>query len=78
MDLNAALILVRIVDKGSFTAAAQELGMTKATVSRRIADLEQHLGVRLLYRSPPAHLTEAGSSITCAAARRWRSWPRPN
>jgi DNA-binding transcriptional regulator YdaS (Cro superfamily) len=37
MDLNAALILVRIVDKGSFTAAAQELGMTKATVSRRIA-----------------------------------------
>lgn len=36
MDLNAALILVRIVDKGSFTAAAQELGMTKATVSCRV------------------------------------------
>ena len=43
MDLNAALILVRIVDKGSFTAAAQELGMTKATVSRRIAELERSL-----------------------------------
>ncbi|MGL5463421.1 MAG: LysR family transcriptional regulator, partial [Aeromonas veronii] len=32
MDLNAALILVRIVDKGSFTGAARELGMTKAMV----------------------------------------------
>ena len=61
MDLNAALILVRIVDKGSFTAAAQELGMTKAMVSRRIAELEQRLGVRLLYRSPrQLTLTEEG------------------
>ncbi|MBL0546988.1 LysR family transcriptional regulator [Aeromonas jandaei] len=61
MDLNAALILVRIVDKGSFTAAAQELGMTKAMVSRRIAELEQRLGVRLLYRSTrQLTLTEEG------------------
>ncbi|MFM4965266.1 LysR substrate-binding domain-containing protein [Aeromonas bivalvium] len=63
MDLNAALILVRIVDKGSFTAAAQELGMTKATVSRRIAELEQRLGVRLLYRSTrQLTLTEEGEA----------------
>lgn len=61
MDLNAALILVRIVDKGSFTAAAQELGMTKAMVSRRIAGLERRLGVRLLYRSTrQLTLTEEG------------------
>lgn len=61
MDLNAALILVRIIDKGSFTAAAQDLGMTKATVSRRIAELEQRLGARLLYRSTrQLKLTEAG------------------
>ncbi|QWL59358.1 LysR family transcriptional regulator [Aeromonas jandaei] len=61
MDLNAALILVRIVDKGSFTAAAQELGMTKAMVSRRIAELELRLGVRLLYRSTrQLTLTEEG------------------
>lgn len=61
MDLNAALILVRIVDKGSFTAAAQELGMTKAMVSRRIAELEQRLGGRLLYRSTrQLTLTEEG------------------
>lgn len=51
MDLNAALIFVRIVEKGSFTAAAASLGMTKATVSRRLIELEKHLGVRLLYRS---------------------------
>ncbi|ALP40706.1 hypothetical protein WL1483_1287 [Aeromonas schubertii] len=49
MDLNAAQIFATIVDRGSFTAAAA-LGMTKATVSRRMADLERHLGVRLLYR----------------------------
>lgn len=61
MDLNAALILVRIVDKGSFTAAAQELGMTKAMVSRRIAELERRLGVRLHYRSTrQLTLTEEG------------------
>ncbi len=71
MDLNAALILVRIVDKGSFTAAAQELGMTKATVSRRIAELEQRLGVRLLYRSTrQLTLTEAGEQyyLRCSKA----------
>lgn len=71
MDLNAALILVRIVDKGSFTGAARELGMTKAMVSRRIAELEQRLGVRLLYRSTrQLTLTEEGRSTTCTAARR--------
>ena len=71
MDLNAALILVRIVDKGSFTAAAQELGMTKATVSRRIAELEQRLGARLLYRSTrQLTLTEAGEQyyLRCSKA----------
>lgn len=71
MDLNAALILVRIVDKGSFTAAAQELGMTKAMVSRRIAELEQRLGVRLLYRSTrQLTLTEEGEKyyLHCSKA----------
>ncbi|MGY3869302.1 LysR substrate-binding domain-containing protein [Aeromonas crassostreae] len=71
MDLNAALILVRIVDKGSFTAAARELGMTKATVSRRIAELEQRLGVRLLYRSTrQLTLTEEGEAyyLRCSKA----------
>ncbi|WP_042013436.1 LysR family transcriptional regulator [Aeromonas fluvialis] len=71
MDLNAALILVRIVDKGSFTGAARELGMTKAMVSRRIAELEQRLGVRLLYRSTrQLTLTEEGEQyyLRCSKA----------
>ena len=53
------------------TLKAQELGMTKATVSRRIADLEQHLGVRLLYRSTrQLTLTEAGEQyyLRCSKA----------
>ena len=53
--------------------------MTKATVSRRIAELEQRLGARLLYRST-RQLPDGKpvNNIIYAAARRWRSWPRPS
>ncbi|MCU0870227.1 MAG: LysR family transcriptional regulator [Burkholderiales bacterium] len=43
--------LVAVVDAGSFVAAADALGVSKAGVSRRVADLETHLGVRLLHRN---------------------------
>lgn len=39
---------------GSFTAAAQELGLTQSAVSQRIAQLETHLGARLFLRQPRA------------------------
>jgi LysR family transcriptional regulator, regulator for bpeEF and oprC len=41
----------RAVETGSFSAVARELGTTQPNVSRHIAALEQHLGVRLLHRS---------------------------
>ncbi len=47
-DLNALVIFARVVDAGSFSEAARWTGMPVSTVSRRIADLEDHLGVRLL------------------------------
>lgn len=49
MDELAAFALV--VDTGSFTKAAERLGLSKSIVSRRIAGLEDRIGVRLLTRS---------------------------
>ncbi|MFL9753993.1 LysR family transcriptional regulator [Vibrio cyclitrophicus] len=50
MDLNAVTVFTQVVDCGSFTQAAETLNMTKSTVSRKLAELEQHLGVRLITR----------------------------
>jgi len=44
-------VLVRVAELRSFSAAARELGVAKSAVSRRINELEAHLGVRLLSRS---------------------------
>ncbi|MGF1778333.1 LysR substrate-binding domain-containing protein [Vibrio nomapromontoriensis] len=51
MDLNAVSVFTQVVDCGSFTHAAELLNMTKSTVSRKLAELEEHLGVRLITRS---------------------------
>jgi DNA-binding transcriptional LysR family regulator len=52
---------VRVVRAGSFTLAAQQLGMSRALISRHISDLEARLDVRLLNRSTRAlDLTEEG------------------
>lgn len=51
MDLNAVNVFVQVVECGSFTHAAESLTMTKSTVSRKLDELEQHLGVRLITRS---------------------------
>lgn len=55
MDLLAAMKLFnRVADSGGFSTVARELGTTQPTVSRTIAALETHLGVRLLNRSSRA------------------------
>lgn len=51
MDLNRVQIFSQVVEQGSFTGAARALGITKATVSRKIADLEADAGVQLLFRT---------------------------
>ena len=50
-DLNALQLFVQVVTHGGFSAAGRALGMPKSKLSRRIAQLEEELGVRLIQRS---------------------------
>lgn len=60
-NLTPIAIFVRVVADGSFTAAADRLGMSRPTVSRGVSTLERQLGVRLLNRTTRrVGLTEAG------------------
>jgi DNA-binding transcriptional LysR family regulator len=60
-DLNDLRIFVEIVEHGSFTAAANALGLQTSKLSRRVRALEEELGVRLLNRtSRSLSLTEIG------------------
>ncbi|MFJ3487523.1 LysR family transcriptional regulator [Pseudomonas sp. NPDC090202] len=49
--LEAMTMFVRVVERGSFSAVARELGTTQPTVSKQIGALEQRLGGRLIARS---------------------------
>ncbi|MDR2876711.1 MAG: LysR family transcriptional regulator [Chromatiales bacterium] len=51
IDLNDLYLYTLVVEHKSFTAAGQAAGLTTSRVSRRIAALEERLGVRLLHRS---------------------------
>jgi DNA-binding transcriptional LysR family regulator len=60
-DLNDMLFFAEVVDQGSFAAAGRTLGIPKSRLSRRVADLEERLGVRLLQRTTrKLSLTQAG------------------
>ena len=61
--LTAMEVFVRIVETGSFSAVARDLGMTQPTVSKQLSALERQLKTRLLNRSTrQLSLTEAGSA----------------
>ncbi len=63
-DLTAMALFVHVVERGGFTAAANYLHESVSTVSRRIAELEKSLNVRLLERSTRSvRLTELGESF---------------
>ena len=71
MDRFSALrTLVAAVDGGSLSAASRRLRTPLPTVSRRISDLEAHLGTQLLLRTPrKLVLTDAGAAFVPAARR---------
>jgi DNA-binding transcriptional LysR family regulator len=64
VNFNRLAVFVALVRAGSFTAAAVQLGMTKAMVSQHLLRLEQELGVTLIVRSTRRMaLTEAGTAF---------------
>lgn len=70
MDFNSAALFAKVVQYGSFSETARRINMPVATVSRRIADLEKDLGVRLLERSTRhLRLTGSGTAFYEYAAR---------
>ena len=69
-DLNALIIFAKVVEAKSFSEAARRLGMPISTVSRRVAELEDQLGVRLLDRSTRnLRLTDLGTEVLEQATR---------
>ncbi|WP_245814520.1 LysR substrate-binding domain-containing protein [Cystobacter ferrugineus] len=61
MNLNDFHIFVQAVESGGFAAAARRLGIPKSTVSKRVAELEDRLGVRLIQRTSRSFtLTDVG------------------
>ena len=68
--IEAMTILLRVVDRGSFSAASRELGIPLATVSRKVGELEAHLGTRLLTRTTrKVAMTDAGATYVASARR---------
>ena len=69
MDLIAALrTFLRVAEVGSFSAVAQERGVTQPAISRLVSALEEHLGTRLVQRSTHAvTITDEGRELVPAA-----------
>jgi len=73
--LDAARTLITVVDTGSFVGAADRLQTSKAVVSRLVAQLEQHLGVRLLHRTTRRlSLTAEGEAFVARARELLLQW----
>ncbi|WP_409267101.1 LysR family transcriptional regulator [Massilia sp. BHUDP2] len=62
-------VFAAVVEAGGFTAAAARLGMSKAAVSRHVAELEERLGVRLLHRTTRRLSTTAEGELFHARCR---------
>jgi DNA-binding transcriptional LysR family regulator len=69
-DLNSLVIFAQVAESNSFVRAARRLEMPASTVSRRVAELEKELGVRLIERSTRSlRLTDVGSELLEHAQR---------
>lgn len=69
-DLNALIIFAKVVDASSFSEAARRLRIPLSTVSRKVAELEKQLGVRLMERSTrQLRLTDVGAEVLAQAQK---------
>ena len=70
LEWDAIRVFLMVAERASFSRAARELGISQPTVSRRVDDLEQALGVRLLVRRARGALpTPAGEQLLVQARR---------
>ena len=68
--LETMTILLTVVDRGSFSAASRDLGVPLSTVSRKVNELEVHLGTKLLVRTTrKVALTDVGSAYVASTRR---------
>ena len=68
--LDAMSVLVTVVEEGSLSAGARKLNTSLPTISRKVSELERHLGTQLLIRTARrVQLTEAGEAFVLAARR---------
>jgi DNA-binding transcriptional LysR family regulator len=68
--LESMAVLLKVVERQSFSAAGRELGIPLATVSRKVSELERHIGSKLLVRTTRrVALTDAGATYVAAAKR---------
>jgi DNA-binding transcriptional LysR family regulator len=69
LDLNAVSVFAKVVELGSFRAAARALSIPKSTVSAKVSQLEKGIGLRLLERTTRSlRLTDAGEAYHRQAA----------
>src|SRR5687767_14040614 len=64
-DLNAMFLFAKVVEHGSYSAAARSLGLQTSKLSRRLSDLERSLGVRLLQRTTRRVVVTEVGQIYC-------------
>ncbi len=63
MDLNEIAVFIKVVQTGSFSQAAKQLGMPNSTVSFKVSSLEKRLGLTLIQRTTrKLNITPAGQS----------------
>ena len=69
-QLRSLRVFVKVIDEGSFAGAARALDLAPAVVTRVVAELEEHLGTRLVNRTTRRlALTEIGESYLERARR---------
>ncbi|MDX6494850.1 MAG: hypothetical protein QOE17_836, partial [Gaiellales bacterium] len=63
MDLRQLRTLAEVVDRGSFSAAAEALGISQPAVSQQIRTLESEVGAKLVERGRRNRLTDRGRVV---------------
>jgi DNA-binding transcriptional LysR family regulator len=76
--LTALQVFHRVAQRGSFAEAGRSLGLSPAAISKNIAELEAHVGTRLIQRTTRRMvLTEEAACISSMSRGLWMRWPMP-